>query len=82
MVDARVCAVNIKDIVNRKPLISIDDKTGAKCTLKDKIEIKDAEFYYPSRPDSQVLNKFSATFEAGKTTALVGPSGSGKSSIV
>lgn len=39
-------------------------------------------FYYPSRPDNQILKNFSATFEYGKTTAIVGPSGSGKSTIV
>jgi len=29
-----------------------------------------------------ILKKFSAVFEAGKTTALVGASGSGKSTII
>ena len=32
--------------------------------------------------DTKVLNNFSAVFEKGKTTALVGASGSGKSTIV
>ena len=47
-----------------------------------KIEFKNVDFFYPSRPDHKVLDNFSATFELGKTTALVGPSGSGKSTIV
>ena len=37
---------------------------------------------HPSRPTVQVVNGLSITFHAGKTAALVGASGSGKSTIV
>lgn len=46
------------------------------------IELQDVKFTYPSRPDSQVLNSLSLSIPARKTTALVGASGSGKSTIV
>jgi ABC-type sugar transport system ATPase subunit len=46
------------------------------------IELQDVVFAYPSRPDSQVLNGLSLSIPAKKTTALVGASGSGKSTIV
>ncbi|KAF3937554.1 hypothetical protein ABW19_dt0204241 [Dactylella cylindrospora] len=46
------------------------------------IEMDDVDFSYPSRPNAQVLKKFSMSFPAGKTTALVGASGSGKSTCV
>ncbi len=39
-------------------------------------------FRYPTRPEQKILDDFSATFEEGKTTAIVGQSGSGKSTIV
>ena len=39
-------------------------------------------FNYPSRPDVPILKGISITFEAGKTAALVGASGSGKSTII
>ncbi|CAK9020091.1 unnamed protein product [Durusdinium trenchii] len=39
-------------------------------------------FTYPSRPKHQVLEKVSLHCAAGKTTALVGFSGSGKSSLI
>jgi len=46
------------------------------------ITLKDVNFAYPSRPDTQVLDNLNVRFEAGKITAIVGPSGSGKSTIV
>jgi ATP-binding cassette subfamily B (MDR/TAP) protein 1 len=46
------------------------------------IELQDVAFSYPSRPDTQVLNGLSLSIPARKTTALVGASGSGKSTIV
>jgi ATP-binding cassette subfamily B (MDR/TAP) protein 1 len=46
------------------------------------IELQNLEFAYPSRPDTQVLNGITLKIPARKTTALVGASGSGKSTIV
>ncbi|KAE8689298.1 ABC transporter B family member 15 [Hibiscus syriacus] len=42
----------------------------------------DIDFSYPARPNVTVLKDFSITIEAGKSTALVGQSGSGKSTII
>jgi ABC-type multidrug transport system fused ATPase/permease subunit len=50
--------------------------------LQGDIEFKDVEFFYPTRPDTRVLNGLSCKFEKGKTTAIVGSSGSGKSTVV
>ncbi|KAG1834056.1 hypothetical protein DFJ58DRAFT_869178 [Suillus subalutaceus] len=41
-----------------------------------------SSFSYPSRSDVPILKGINITFPAGKTTALVGASGSGKSTIV
>lgn len=46
------------------------------------IELKYVDFSYPSRPEVRILNNFSLTVPAGKTIALVGSSGSGKSTVV
>lgn len=46
------------------------------------VEIRDVDFAYPARPDILVFKCFSITIEAGKSTALVGQSGSGKSTII
>ncbi|KAF5199195.1 Abc transporter b family member [Thalictrum thalictroides] len=40
------------------------------------------DFAYPARPDVIIFKEFSLCIEAGKSTALVGQSGSGKSTII
>ncbi|GFP89502.1 ABC transporter b family member 1, partial [Phtheirospermum japonicum] len=40
------------------------------------------DFSYPSRPENKVLSNFSLVVPSGKTIALVGSSGSGKSTVV
>jgi len=81
-VEAKVAAKLIFEVIKRTPPIELDDPRAEKHTLKGEVEFKGVSFYYPSRPDTKVLSDFNAVFEKGKTTALVGPSGSGKSSIV
>ncbi len=48
-------------------------------TLKDKIEFKNIGFYYDK--DNVILKNFSIVIPKGKTVALVGQSGSGKTTI-
>jgi ABC-type multidrug transport system fused ATPase/permease subunit len=50
--------------------------------IKGQIKVKDVYFSYPTRPGDQVLNGLSVKIKPGQTVAFVGPSGSGKSSIV
>jgi len=47
-----------------------------------RLEFKDVHFAYPSRKDVKILNGLNVLFEEGKTTAIVGGSGSGKSTVV
>jgi ATP-binding cassette subfamily B (MDR/TAP) protein 1 len=46
------------------------------------IEIKDITFAYPARADTTVLNGLTLSAPARQTTALVGASGSGKSTVI
>lgn len=46
------------------------------------ISLKKVEMYYPARPQRRILNDLSLTVPAGSVVALVGPSGSGKSSVM
>jgi subfamily B ATP-binding cassette protein MsbA len=56
-----------------------DDKPALK--LSDaRVEFRDVSFAY--RPDETVLNRMSFVAEPGKVTALVGPSGGGKSTVL
>ncbi|RYP93452.1 hypothetical protein DL770_000495 [Monosporascus sp. CRB-9-2] len=45
------------------------------------IELRQVSFAYASRPDSPALKNVDLIFEAGKFTAIVGQSGSGKSTV-
>ena len=46
------------------------------------ITLERVKFSYPSRPDVPIVKDLSLTFPAGKTAALVGASGSGKSTVI
>lgn len=64
---------------------AIDSTSDAGKTLSSvegNIELRNVKFIYPSRPDVVVMNDFNLTIKAGTTVALVGASGSGKSTIV
>ncbi|KAF4242997.1 hypothetical protein CNMCM8980_010157 [Aspergillus fumigatiaffinis] len=50
--------------------------------LQGNVELKNIRHIYPSRPEVVVMDDVSLLIPAGKTTALVGASGSGKSTII
>lgn len=63
----------------------IDPMSEAGGKLEDvggAVELKHVKHIYPSRPEVVVMEDVSLVVPAGKTTALVGASGSGKSTIV
>ena len=67
-------------------ILSMDSEelpTEASATpkLKGEIEFRDISFAYPSRPESLILNQVNLTIKPGQQVALVGSSGSGKSTI-
>lgn len=70
-------------IIDRQSQIDALDKSGKQPPqCEGSIELRNVSFAYPSRPSEQVLRDVSLAFDAGKVTALVGSSGSGKSTIV
>ena len=62
----------------------IDPKKGDDISwdVNGEIELKNVKFFYQMRPDNIVLEKFNLRIPAGKTIALVGKSGGGKSTII
>ncbi|XP_062541332.1 mitochondrial potassium channel ATP-binding subunit [Armigeres subalbatus] len=62
----------------------VDLKLGAiipESDVRGEIRFENVSFTYPSRPNQQVLKNFSLVLKPGQTVALVGASGSGKSTI-
>lgn len=70
----------LQKVIALKPAGYRSGKGLSEC--RGKLEFEGISFAYPSRPDLKVFNGFNLVLEPGKTTAIVGPSGSGKSSIV
>ncbi|CAG8533060.1 15494_t:CDS:2 [Funneliformis mosseae] len=78
-------ATKLFAVIKRVPTIDSSSNAGKninRSELVGKIEFKNIKFHYPTRPEVQVLNDFNLTIEPGQTVALVGSSGSGKSTIV
>eukprot|EP00286_Rhodomonas_abbreviata_P016394 CAMPEP_0181329642 /NCGR_PEP_ID=MMETSP1101-20121128/23424_1 /TAXON_ID=46948 /ORGANISM="Rhodomonas abbreviata, Strain Caron Lab Isolate" /LENGTH=152 /DNA_ID=CAMNT_0023438743 /DNA_START=33 /DNA_END=487 /DNA_ORIENTATION=+ len=80
---ARKAAQQIIEVIDRALTIdSFDDKGEKPSHVKGRITFENVEFTYPSRPDQQVCRGYNLTVEAGTTVALVGASGSGKSTAI
>ncbi|CAO2046142.1 unnamed protein product [Urochloa humidicola] len=70
-------------ILDRKTKIDPDNPQGYKPEkLIGEVEVICIDFAYPSRPDVIIFKGFSLSIMPGKSTALVGQSGSGKSTII
>ncbi|KAJ9167887.1 hypothetical protein P3X46_019477 [Hevea brasiliensis] len=81
--EASVAATQIFHRIDRVPEIDSEDTKGLVIDeIQGEIEFQHVRYTYPSRPDSTVLKDFSLKVEAGKTVALVGASGSGKSTAI
>ena len=80
---ASAAATGMFEMIDRQSKIDPLAESGECPNDSDgSVRLDDVTFAYPSRPTVKVLQKVSLTFEAGKVTALVGASGSGKSTIV
>lgn len=81
--EASVAAQRIFDRIDRIPLIDGEDTKGLVLDeIRGELEFEHVKFTYPSRPDTIVLKDFNLKVEAGQTVALVGASGSGKSTAI
>ena len=59
-----------------------DTGESAENRTQSSVELRNVQFFYPSRRSHKVLKGFNLVIPAGKTVALVGPSGCGKSTII
>lgn len=70
-------------LIDRTSVIDPFDESGEQPTqVMGNVDFNHVSFSYPSRPGITVLDDFSLHVPAGKVTALVGASGSGKSTII
>ena len=79
---ASVSARRINEVIDTEP--SIKDKEETKPFNPEKkglVEFKNVSFRYPDA-DTEILEDINFTAEPGKTTALIGSTGSGKSTVV
>jgi ABC-type multidrug transport system fused ATPase/permease subunit len=88
----RLVRLNIElnsNLVGARMLLEVVDRPASELSDDDKpplklsdarIELRDVTFAY--RPNEPVLNRMSFVAEPGKVTALVGPSGGGKSTVL
>lgn len=72
----------IKNCQNPLKISEIAVFNKSKDMSKANIVFNNITFCYPSKPDIPVLKDLSIVFPTGKTTALVGDSGAGKSTIL
>lgn len=81
--EASAAGERINDMIKRVPKIDSENKEGEILnSVLGEVEFHHIDFSYPSRPDTTVLNDFCLKIPAGKTVALVGGSGSGKSTVI
>ena len=79
---AQVSARRINEVLETEP--SIKDKENAKEFKEEKkgyVEFKNVSFRYPDA-DTEILEDITFTAKPGETTALIGSTGSGKSTVV
>jgi len=78
---AAVCAERITEVLSTVPAIASPEHPRRPATVAGEIRIEAATFRYPGA-DRPVLQDVSLTARPGTTTAVVGSTGSGKSTLI
>ncbi|MBK8620374.1 MAG: ATP-binding cassette domain-containing protein [Saprospiraceae bacterium] len=83
MVGALGATERILEILEKDEEIDLSEsKKPGTLSIKGKVTLENVGFSYPTRKDVEVLKNISLQVEPGQKIALVGQSGSGKSTIV
>ncbi|XP_068306707.1 ABC transporter B family member 2-like [Pyrus communis] len=80
---AKAAAYTIFEMIERNTMSQSSSNNGHKLNkIEGHIQFKDVCFSYPSRSDVSIFDKLNLDIPAGKIVALVGGSGSGKSTAI
>lgn len=83
LAEARGAAAKVYSLIDKVSSIDVFTSKGKKLNeLKGNIQFKDVVFSYPQRKDATILKGLNLSIPAGKTIALVGSSGGGKSTVI
>ncbi|CAN6876288.1 unnamed protein product [Brassica oleracea] len=81
--DAVVAGERVTKVVKRVPDIDSNNMEGQILeNVKGQVQFNHVKFMYPSRPETLILDDLCLRIPSGKTVALVGGSGSGKSTVI
>ncbi|KAF3564326.1 hypothetical protein DY000_02013344, partial [Brassica cretica] len=81
--EAVVAGERIIKVIKRVPDIDSENPEGQILEkIKGEVQFKHVKFMYPSRPETPIFDDFCLRVPSGKTVALVGGSGSGKSTVL
>ncbi|CAP30236.2 Protein CBR-PGP-10 [Caenorhabditis briggsae] len=80
---AQIAAENVMRVIREQP-VEMDNlsEEGLRPKLEGNLCLQNVSFRYPTRPIVPVLANLNLKIRGGESIALVGPSGSGKSSII
>ncbi|OKO97259.1 Leptomycin B resistance protein pmd1 [Penicillium subrubescens] len=78
---ARQATERLQDLLSRTPSIDSWSPVGLQDDIHGDIQLRDVYFRYPGRPELSILRGVTLKAKRGQFVAVVGASGSGKSSI-
>ncbi len=78
---ANVSAHRINAVLDKKPRLTWREETEGKPERTASVEFKNVDFRYPEASE-KVLDNISFLAKAGETTAFIGSTGSGKSTLI
>jgi ATP-binding cassette subfamily B protein len=80
LISAKGAAQRVFELLEREPKIPRGGHRPEQ--MMGEVELEGVTFSYPTRPDITVLKDFSLRVPTNSTTAMVGASGSGKSTVI